>query len=71
MKVLVFAFGPLISYFVLLFYVATTVSFFGKDITFPNGNVLYEYLLIVECYYLLCLLGPTFHKMRNRVVSNL
>lgn len=62
MKVLVFAFGPLICYFILLFYVVVTV---------PEGNVLYEYLLIVECYYLLCLLGPSLHKIRNRVVSNL
>ena len=53
-------------------YAAVMSSYYGgTKWVGDRGHVLTEYLIILQVYYALCLLGPTLYKIRKRVASNL
>ena len=66
------AFGPILCYFILMVYAAVMSSYYGgTKWVGDRDHVLTEYLIILQVYYALCLLGPTLYKIRKRVASNL
>jgi hypothetical protein len=60
-------FGPIICYLLLPLYVATMSTIYGYAWISDNSGMLEEYLVIVACYYTLCLLGPTFKAILKAV----
>jgi len=63
--ILFFAFGPMLCYFLLLFYAGLFGSIFGTEWIRSKDHLLFEYLLILFWYYQLGLFGTIIIKLKN------